>query len=148
MIKVLFLQNLEHHHVGDIKNVPDGYARNFLLPKKLAVMATGDEVKKLEARMSKIKQEEEKNTEKAKAIAKELEAKKFEITAQAGDEDKLFGAVTNKDLAELLTKSSFEIDKHDIEILEPIHTLGEHTAVIKIGHGIHATMTILVKRAK
>ena len=148
MIKVLFLQNLEHHKVGEIKSVPDGYARNFLFPKKLAVLATDEEVKLLEGKIAKIKREEEENTSEAKKLAEKIEAEKFVLSAQAGEEDKLFGAVTNRDLAELLKHKKIEIDKHNIEILEPIHTLGEHQALIKIGHGVHATMTVEVKRAK
>lgn len=148
MIKVLFLQNLEHQQVGEIKSVPDGYARNYLFPKKLAVLATDEEVKALEGKLAKIKSEEEKNTTKAQEIADQIEKAKFVFSAQAGDEDKLFGAVTNRDLAELLNEKKIEIDKHNIEILEPIHTLGEHQALIKIGHGVHATMTVEIIRAK
>lgn len=148
MTKVLFLQNLEHHNAGDVKNVPNGYARNYLIPKGFAVVATDEEVKKLESKMAKIKAEEEKITGKMEEIAGKIEAKTFKIEAQAGEEDKLFGAITNKDLSELLAKDNFDIDKHDIEILEPIHSLGEHEAMIKLGHGIHATMKIIVERAK
>lgn len=148
MTKVLFLQNLEHHNAGDVKNVPNGYARNYLIPKGFAVVATDEEVKKLESKMAKIKAEEEKITNKMEGVAGKIEAKTFKIEAQAGEEDKLFGAITNKDLSELLAKENFDIDKHDIEILEPIHSLGEHEALIKLGHGIHATMKIIVERAK
>lgn len=148
MTKVLFLQNLEHHNAGDVKNVPNGYARNYLIPKGFAVVATDEEVKKLESKMAKIKAEEEKITGKMEGVAGKIEAKTFKIEAQAGEEDKLFGAITNKDLSELLAKENFDIDKHDIEILEPIHSLGEHEAMIKLGHGIHATMKIIVERAK
>lgn len=148
MVKVLFLQNLENHKVGDIKNVPDGYARNFLLKKGLAVIATEEEVKKQQANLDKIKADEEKLTKKLTDEAAKISAKTYCVEAQAGDEDKLFGAVTNRDIAEVMTKEGFEIDKHQIEILEPIHTLGEHTATVKLGHGIHAEIKVKVERAK
>lgn len=148
MAKVLFLQNLEHHLAGEVKNVPDGYARNYLIPQNIAVFATDDEVKKLESKLAKIRAEEEKLATKLSEVAEKIEADKFVITAEAGEEDKLFGAVTNKDLAEALEKKKYDIDKHDIEILEPIHTLGEHEALVKLGHGIHATMKVLVERNK
>ncbi|MDD5693147.1 MAG: 50S ribosomal protein L9 [Patescibacteria group bacterium] len=148
MTKVLFLQNLEHHQIGEVKNVPDGYARNYLLPKDIAVLATDDEVKKLESKLAKMKVEEEKVVGKLEEIAAKIEAKTFKVEAQAGEEDKLFGAVTNKDLSEALTKEKLDVDKHEIEILEPIHTLGEHEALVKLGHGIHAKMKVMVERAK
>lgn len=148
MVKVLFLQNLENHKVGDIKNVPDGYARNYLIKKGIAVIATDAEVEKQQANLDKIKKEEEKISKDLADKALKLEAKTYKVEAQAGDEDKLFGAVTNRDLAETLVKEGFEIDKTQIEILEPIHTLGEHTALVKLGHGVHANIKVLVERAK
>lgn len=148
MSKVLFLQNLEHHQVGEVKNVPDGYARNYLIPKDIAILATEVEVQKFQSKLAKIKADEEKIATKLEDIVKKIEAKTFKIKAQAGEEDKLFGAVTNKDLAEALAKEKIEIDKHDIEILEPIHILGEHEALVKLGHGIHATMKVIVERQK
>lgn len=148
MVKVLFLQNLENHSVGDIKNVPDGYARNFLLPKGIAVIATDEEVKKQQSHLEKIKADEEKVVKKLTDLAEKMTSKTYKIEAHAGEEDKLFGAVTNRDVAEVLEKEGFEIDKHQVEILEPIHTLGEHTVMAKLGHGIHANITVLVERAK
>ncbi|MEI7690621.1 MAG: 50S ribosomal protein L9 [bacterium] len=147
-MKVLFLQNLEHHQVGDIKDVPDGYARNYLLPKEIAIPATDEAIKKMEAKISKLKEEESKIASKLEATVAMIEAKTYKIDAQAGEEDKLFGAVTNSDLAEVLAKDKIVIDKHEIEILEPIHSLGEHEALVKLGHGVHATMKIQVNRSK
>jgi large subunit ribosomal protein L9 len=148
MVKVLFLENTEHQNVGDIKQVPDGYARNYLIPKGIAVLATPEEVSKQEKKIEKIKAEEEKLTAKMTDLAEKIEAKPISITAQAGDEEKLFGAVTNKDIAEALEKAGFEIEKQQVEVLEPIHTLGEHEALVKLGHGIHATVKVIVERAK
>ncbi len=146
-MKVLFLQNQENHKVGDIKEVPDGYARNYLLKKGIAVPASEDKVKELESKIEKIKKEEEKATAELTTLAEKIESATFTVTAQAGDEGKLFGAVTNRDLAEVLATKKFAVDKHDIEILEPIHDLGEHEATVKLGHGVHATMKITVERA-
>ena len=147
-MKVLFLQNLEHHQIGEIKNVPDGYARNFLFPKEIAVPATEEEIKKNEAKIVKLKAEEEKISSELGDLAIKLEGKVFVVEAQAGEEDKLFGAITNTDLAAVLAKEKINVDKHDIEILEPIHSLGEHEALVKLGHGVHAKMKVLVKRLK
>jgi large subunit ribosomal protein L9 len=147
-MKVLFLQNLEHHQVGDIKNIPDGYARNYLLPKGIVVPATEDNVKNYEKKIDKIKKEEDKVTETLESLKEKIESKVFSLPAQAGEEDKLFGAVTNRDLSDLLAMSKIEIDRHDIEILVPIHELGMHEATVKLGHGIHATMHVEVVREK
>jgi large subunit ribosomal protein L9 len=147
-MKLLFLQNLEHHKVGDIKDIPDGYARNYLLPKGIAVPATEEKVAELESKIAKIQKEEEKVTTDLEALAGKIEAKTFTVEAQAGEEDKLFGAVTNRDLAEVLVANKIEVEKQNIEILEPIHSLGEHEALVKLGHGVHATMKIKVERAK
>ncbi len=146
-MKVLFLQNLEHNKVGDIKDVPDGYARNFLLKKGIAVVATEDKVKELESKIDKMKKDEEKVLADLTKLAEKIEAGHYTVSAQAGEEDKLFGAVTNRDLAEALEKTGITVDKHDIEILEPIHTIGEHEALVKVGHGIHAKMQVKVERA-
>lgn len=148
MVKVLFLQNLEHHNLGEIKNVSDGYARNYLVPKGLAVLATDGEIEKWQSKINKMKTEEEKVVKSLEKMKESIEAKTYSLEAQAGDEDRLFGAVTNKDLSGLLAKDEIEIDKHQIEILEPIHTLGEHEALVKLGHGIHAKMKVLVVREK
>jgi large subunit ribosomal protein L9 len=147
-MKLLFLQNLEHHKVGDVKDVPDGYARNYLLPKGIAVPATEEKVAELESKITKIQKNEEKVLTDLQALADKIEAKTFIIEAQAGEEDKLFGAVTNRDLAEVLAKDKIEIEKQEIEIQNPIHDLGEHEALVKLGHGIHATMKVKVERAK
>ena len=146
-MKVLFLQNLEHNKVGDIKEVPDGYARNYLLRKGFAVVATTDKIKELESKIDKIKKEEDKIVLDLTKQAEKIEANTYKVSAQAGDENKLFGAVTNRDLAESLAREKIEVDKHNIEILEPIHTLGEHEALVKLGHGIRSTMKIIVERA-
>jgi large subunit ribosomal protein L9 len=146
-MKVLFIQNVENQKAGDIKEVPDGYARNYLLKKGLAVAASEDKVKELGAQIEKIKKDEEKKSEELTKQAEKIEAVTFTVSVQAGDEGKLFGAVTNRDLADALAAKKFTVDKHDIEILEPIHDLGEHEATVKLGHGVHAKMKVIVERA-
>ena len=145
-MKVLFLQNLEHHNVGDIKDIPDGYARNFLLKKGIAVAATEEQISLLSAKIDKIKKDEEKIISDLNILKEKIEKMTLEVRVQAGDEGKLFGAVTNRDVSEALAKNKVNVDKHDIEILEPIHELGNHVALAKLGHGIHANININVVR--
>jgi large subunit ribosomal protein L9 len=147
MVKVLFLQNVDNNKVGEVKSVPDGYARNLLFPKNLAVIATDEEIKTLEAKIEKMKAEEEKIVSTLNTLAEKIGNKTYKVEAQAGDEDKLFGSVTNRDLAEVLVKAGFEVEKQNIEILEPINTLGEHEAFVKLGHGIRVKIEVTVVRA-
>lgn len=144
MVKVIFLENVENNKVGDIKNVPDGYARNFLLKKGLAVLATDEEIKKIDARMEKIQKEEEKKVKEAEELAQKLTGVKIKIEMQVGEEDRLFGTVTNRDVAEKLSEKGFEIDKANIEFPEVIKTKGEHVAHIKVGHGVSTDITVEV----
>jgi len=142
MVKVIFLENVENNKVGDMKNVPDGYARNFLLKKGLAVMATPEEEKKLESKLEKIKKEEEKKVQEAEKLAEKLANVKIKLEMQVGEEGKLFGSVTNREVAESLTESGYDIDKANIEFPEPIKEKGTHTAHIKIGHGVSTDIQI------
>lgn len=147
-MKVLFLQNLEHHKLGDVKEIPDGYARNFLIPKGIAVPATDEKIAELEAKKVKLEKEEEKVLADLTALAEKIESQVFSVEVQAGEDNRLFGAVTNRDIAEAMAKKKIEIEKQDIEILEPIHELGEHEALAKLGHGVHATIKVNVERAQ
>ncbi len=147
MVKVLFLQNVDNNKIGEVKNVPDGYARNMLFPRKLAIIATDEQIKALEAKIEKLKAEEEKIVSELTKLSEKVSSKTYTVEAQAGDEDKLFGSVTNRDLSEALKKEGFDIERQNIEILEPINTLGEHEAFVKFGHGIRVVIKIKVVRA-
>ena len=147
MVQVIFLENVEQNNVGDVKNVPDGYARNFLFKKNLAVMATPEEMKKIESRLEKIKKEEEKKVAEAEKLAEKLAAVEITLEMQIGEGGKLYGAVTNKDVAEKLAEKGFEIDRHSIEFPENIRETGEHKAHIKLGHGVSTDVIIEVKPA-
>ena len=147
MVKVIFLENIDANKVGDIKNVPDGYARNFLFKKNLAVMATEKELKKLESKIEKIKKDEEKKVVEAEKLAEKLAATKVILEMQIGDEGKLYGSVTNKEVSEKLAEKGFEIDRHSIEFPESIRKAGEHSAHVKLGHGVSSDIKLEVKPA-
>ena len=142
MVRVIFLENIENNKVGDIKNVPDGYARNFLLKKGLAVLATEDEMKKIETKLEKIKKEEEKKVGESEKLAEKLGKIKIKMEMQVGEEGKLFGSVTNRDVAEKLSEKGLEIDKANIEFTENIKEKGKHVAHIKLGHGVSTDIEI------
>lgn len=144
MVKVIFLENVENNKVGDVKNVPDGYARNFLFKKDLAVLATEEELKKIEGRLEKIKKEEESKVKTAEKVAEKMAGTKVKLEMQVGEEGKLFGSVTNRDVAEKLSEMGHEIDKANIEFPETIKEKGIHTAHVKIGHGVSTDITVEV----
>jgi len=130
---------------GEIKEVSDGYARNFLLNKKLAVEATVKNINHLEHE-NKVRAEKEA---KALADAKELGAKLaklvVEFPAKCGDGGKLFGSVTNKELADAIgAKVGAEIDKRKVEIKDPIKTLGDHEVLVKLHSQVHQSVKIKV----
>ncbi len=131
---------------GDIKEVSDGYARNFLFPKKFAVRADEGSTKTAihQKKMAQIKKEKRKKT--MTELASSLNGKEFELKVKVGEKDKLFGSVTTNDIAGALKKSGFEIDKRKIDLPEQIKSLGEFSAKIKLADGINASVKIKVDK--
>ncbi|MBI5102304.1 MAG: 50S ribosomal protein L9 [Nitrospirae bacterium] len=130
--------------IGDIVNVAEGYARNFLLPKKFAVEANTGNIKEFEHNKKMIQEKAAKIKDANKAEADKLSALTVTLRAKAGEEEKLFGSVTNMDIAEALKAEGYDIDKKKIVIAEPIKRLGTYTAEIKLHHDVSATVKINV----
>ncbi len=128
---------------GEIKNVKDGFARNFLIPQGLAILATAEAKEKTEKEKEKYQEEKEIDLKKTEALKKELEKLTLEFSAKVKN-GKMFGAITNKDIALEIKKQGFEIDKKDIE-LSPVHKVGDFEAQIKLKEGIKAQIKIKVK---
>ncbi|KKR27810.1 50S ribosomal protein L9, partial [candidate division CPR2 bacterium GWD1_39_7] len=122
-MKVIVLKSVDSLKPGDIKEVADGYARNFLIQKGFAKVATEENIKKLQGQIEEAKKEEEKKADALTKKAAKIKGIEVEIPVKAGDEDKIFGSVTSKDIAEALAKKDFDVDKHNI-IMEPIKKLG------------------------
>ncbi|MBR6565136.1 MAG: 50S ribosomal protein L9 [Clostridia bacterium] len=144
-MKVILLQDVKGHgKKGELCNVSDGYARNFLFPKKLAVEADNaamNELKNREAAAAHHKQEE---INAANATAKKLEGKSVTIKAKAGSNGKLFGSVTSKEIAaEIKNSLGIEIDRKKMNVAD-IKNFGEYTAEIKLYTGITAKITVKV----
>lgn len=125
---------------GSIVNVADGYARNFLIPRNLAVEASTKNVKALEQERKRIEEAARKAKEMAQEISKRLSSITLQIKAKAGEEGKLFGSITNADISEALKKEGFDIDKRRIVLEEPIKRLGSYTVNVKL----HQEMTVPV----
>lgn len=133
--------------VGELVNVSEGFARNFLFPRKLAAEATEKRVKEYDH----LKRVAETKKKKAMAERQELLNKingttvKFKLAA--GENDKLFGTVTTTDISKELQKAGFSIDRRDIHVEEPIKVLGQHKAVVRYAEGMEAKIQISVERA-
>ena len=131
-MKMILLQDVKSvGKKGDLINASEGYAKNFLLPRKLAVEATKSNLNDYELKQKAEAKRKQEELEKAQATAKELEDKVVTIKVKTGGNGKLFGSVTNKEVAEEIVKQTkLDIDKKKVSIGDPIKMLGERTAVI------------------
>ena len=130
--------------IGDVVTVAAGYARNYLLPQKIAVEANDRNIKEFAHNKRIIQEKAVKIRDANKSAAEALSALVLTIPAKAGEDDKLFGSVTNMDIAEALKAAGHDIDRKKIHIEEPIKRLGSFTAEIKVYHDVAATVKINV----
>ena len=149
-MKVIFLKDVKGKgKKGEVKNVSDGYAHNFLLKQELAVEATPANMKKLEAQKNKMNQMAAEELQQAKDLKGQIEKITVEIEAKAGEGGRLFGSITTKQIAEALQKSQgIKIDKRKMELPEGIRSLGYTKVPVKLHHEVQATLNVHVKEAK
>lgn len=142
------VQNLGE--AGDIVNVKDGYARNFLLPQAAAEIATDGAMKNREQNLARIKAKQEKLHSEALELAKKIEEiGKLELTAKAGESGKLFGTITTKKLTEeLQAKSGIEVDRKNVTLNAPINKVGEYTMLIKLTSKVKTELAVLVSASE
>ena len=135
--------------IDDVVKVSDGYARNFLLPRKLAVLANPKALKAAEERRLKREKELEKKRDHFQQVADKLASLELVIQADAGEGGKLFGSITTSDIAKAASEQgSLEVSKKNIRLPKPIKTLGEHEASFKLLKGIEGKIKIKVEAAK
>ena len=132
--------------VGDKVKVAPGYARNYLIPKKLALKATKGNLKKLDDLKIQDDKARERDKAGAQALKEKIDALKVTLIKPAGEEDKLFGSVTSTEIAAALSLEGIDVDKKKIVIDEPIKRLGDYTVVIKLFHEVVANIKIEVVR--
>ena len=132
---------------GDMVRVAPGYARNFLLPKRLAVAATDANRKIVEQERQAHLRREAKQKSEAEDLSKLLTGVTVTIAQKAGENDQLFGSVTAKDVAEALEAKDFTIDRRKIQLDEPIRTLGEHKVTVRLHREVSTEVTVNVVRA-
>lgn len=145
-MKVIFLKDVKGSgKKGEIKNVADGYARNMLLPKDLAVEATPENLNKLQGQQASAQHKVDVDIQNAKATAEKLKDQKVIITAKAGSNGKLFGSVTAGNVAEAIEKQfGVKIDKKKIVLSTDIKSFGSYTANIKLYNGISEKIDVEV----
>ena len=143
-MKVLLTKDVKDlGKAGEVHEVKDGYGKNFLIGKGLAVHATQEVLAKHAAQERKRKADEAQEIEDLKALAAKLDKLEIIITKKLGNNNHLFGAVTKDEIAHaLLAQHNIEIDKKHIVSKENIKTIGEHDIDFKLGHGLHATLHV------
>jgi large subunit ribosomal protein L9 len=131
---------------GDVKNVADGYARNFLLPKKLVILFNESSKKAMDHQNHLIKVKKDKRKKESEKIAAAFASIEVKIAAKVGEEDKLFGSITSNDIAKKLKEAGYEIDKRRIHLDDHIKTIGEYKATVKLEEGLSAQIKIIVEK--
>jgi len=147
-MQVLLLKDVHGlGHAGEIKKVADGYARNFLLPRKLVVIATEEAVKQAEEHRQAISRHQVKVLTEAQAFAQTLDGVSLSFKARAGEGDKLYGSITNAHIAEALTeKVGREVDKRKIDLEEPLKELGTHAVTVRLAPEAEAKIIVVIER--
>ncbi len=146
-MQVLLLQDVKGlGKAGEVKNVADGYARNYLIPRKLAVRATPAELQRVESIRKAALRRQRREESEAEALAAELAEVTLTFKAKAGETGKLYGSVTTGHIAEALSeKMGMEFDKRKIELEEPLRELGEHAVPIKLAPTVTGTIQVVIE---
>jgi large subunit ribosomal protein L9 len=149
-MKVIFLKDVKGKgKKGEVKNVADGYAHNFLIKQGLAIEASNANVSTLEGQKKKEDKRAAEELAEAKRLGEQLEKITVELSAKAGEGGRLFGSITTKQIAEeLQKKQGIKIDKRKMELSDAIRTLGSTKVPVKLHHEVLATLTVHVKEVK
>lgn len=144
-MEVILLQNVENiGKKNEIKNVSPGFARNFLLSKGLAVLATAENIKKLELKKKANEAKKEEELKEAEMAVAKLKGQKVEIKMKAGKEGHLFESINKQKISEKLKEMGFEIDKDQIDLEHPIKETGEFSVKLKFSHNLEAEIKIII----
>ena len=133
--------------MGDVVRVKPGYARNYLIPRGIAVEATRGNLKTLEIQKQQADYRPQKAAEDAKVLAEKLTGLKISIPVQVGEEDKVFGSVTSMAISDALSEEGFNVDKKDVLLEEPIKALGVFDVSVKLHQDVETTVMVYVIKA-
>ena len=147
-MKVILLQDVKGQGKrGQLIDVSDGYARNFLLPRKLAQEATADNLNTMKMNDKALQEKRQKEREQAVALAAQLKARTSLVKAKGGGAGRLFGSVTNAEIAEALAARGMNVDKRKIVLSDPIKNVGTYTVKCKLGYEVVADLTVEIQEA-
>ena len=146
-MKVILRQNFEPlGQIGDVVEVKDGYARNYLLPHKIAYTALKGNIRSLEEEKQNVAKKSQQELNAAGKLAAELKKISITIPVQVGEEDKIFGSVTTQMIVDALKEKGYDVDKRKVEIEETIKTLGIYSVNIKLHTSVSTTIKVWVVR--
>lgn len=131
---------------GDVVKVAEGYGRNYLLPRKLAIEASKGNKAVIEQMKAAAVRRSAKEKAQAEDLAKQFEGLSVSFVRRAGEHDQLFGSVTSSDIAEALEKKSFNLDRRKVQLHEPLRTLGEFTVPIKLHKDVTAHLKVVIEK--
>lgn len=131
---------------GDVVKVAEGYGRNYLLPRKLAIVATAGNKSVIEQMKAASVRRSAKEKTQAEALSKQFDGLSVSFTRKSGENDQLFGSVTSGDIAEALAKKSFDIDRRKIQLHEPLKTVGEFTVPIKLHKDVTTHLKVVIEK--
>jgi len=146
-MKVLLVQDVDKlGSAGEVKEVSGGYGRNYLLPKGFAVLATRGQVKQAEERLASVRKREEANRKDAEALAARISGQTLRFTARVGELDRLYGSITNADIAEKIqSQLGIEIDRRKIDLDESIKRIGIYPIKIRLMSGLEPLINVVVE---
>ena len=144
-MEVILREHVDHlGRRGDLVKVADGYARNYLLPRKLALLATEGNKKQIERERVKFDLKELEEQKVAQAVAERMAGVEIEIARKVGETEALYGSVTSGDITEALATKGFELDRRKLQLPEPIKKLGEYTVPVKLHREVTTNLKVRV----
>jgi large subunit ribosomal protein L9 len=147
-IEVILKEHVEHlGRRGEIVKVADGYARNFLFPRKLALAVTDENKRQIERERARAEAREAEEIQIAQALATRLEAVELAIARRVGENETLYGSVTASDIAEALAARELHVDRRKIQLTEPLKTIGDHVVPVRLHREVTADVKVKVVAA-
>ena len=131
---------------GDVVKVAEGFGRNYLLPRRLAIQATSANKKVIEQMKAAALRRSAKEKAQAEELAKQFDGVSVSFTRRSGEHDQLFGSVTSSDIGEALSKKGFDVDRRKIQLHEPLKTLGEFTVPLKLHKDVTTHLKVLIEK--
>lgn len=144
-MKIILIEDVENlGRAGEIVEVADGYGRNYLIPKHLALAANVRNIKNLEHQKKVVESRVSREQEISRSLADKIDGTAVEVTARVGEEGKLFGSITSADIAEELVKNGFEVDRKQIQLDSVIKSIGEYRVKVRVASGMSAEVVVTV----